>query len=505
VPGIHVNDRQVQTYMNHRRTHAQEAAAAKVGISTRSGRRIERDPTLPSQRRHAHDWRTRPDPFADVWDSEIAPLLNSLPGLQAVTILRELQRRHAGRFPDSQLRTLQRHIRLWRARYGAERDVIFRQDHPPGALGLSDFTAADELAIVVAGQPFPHRLYHFALAHSQWEYARVVEGGESFTALAEGLQNALWLLGGAPAEHRTDSLSAAYRNLDQAAQDDLTGRYEQVCAHYGMRASRNNRGQSHENGAIESPHRHLKQALDQALMLRGTRAFDSRADYQRFVEETIARRNAARERVFAADRVALRPLPERRTTDFTEATVLVTSSSMFTLKNVYYTVPSRLIGHRLRVHLYDDRLECFLASAFLFTLPRGRVPSGKNRSHVVDYRHVLSSLRRKPGALRTLAWRDALFPLPAFRQAWEVLTAAGSLERACRAMVTLLDLAARHGEAPVAHALEAQIAAGGRPDPEALLRDLAPAAADALPVVEIVMPAAPLYDALLPSLSEARP
>jgi hypothetical protein len=163
--------------MDHRRTHPQQTAAAKAGISERSARRIDRDPTLPSQRKkHPRGYRTRANPFEGIWEAEIVPLVRSMPSLQAITILRELQRRHPGRFPDSQLRTLQRHIRRWSALAGPDRDVIFRQEHPPGAQGLSDFTDAGELCVTMAGQAFPHRLYHFALAHSQWEYARVVEG-----------------------------------------------------------------------------------------------------------------------------------------------------------------------------------------------------------------------------------------------------------------------------------------------------------------------------------------
>jgi hypothetical protein len=320
--------------MDHRRIHLQQTAAAKAGISERSARCIDRDPSLPSQRKKARAYRTRANPFEGIWEAEIVPLVQSMPSLQAITILRELQRRHPGRFPDSQLRTLQRNMRRWSALAGPDRDVIFRQEHPPGAQGLSDFTNAGELCVTMAGLAFPHRFYHFALAHSQWEYARVVEGGESFSALAEGLQNALWLIGGAPREHRTDSLSAAFKNLSE--EEDFTRAYRELCTHYGMAATRNNRGVSHENGSIESPHRHLKKALDQALTLRGSRDFDTRADYQGFADDLIGDRNAARDRAFAADRAALLPLPLRRTIDFSEATVIVTSSSMFCLRKILH-------------------------------------------------------------------------------------------------------------------------------------------------------------------------
>ena len=183
-------------------------------------------------------------------------------------------------------------------------------------------------------------------------------GGESFVALAEGLQNALWALGGVPEQHRSDSLSAAFCNLDRVAQDDLTRRYEELCAHYGMTPSRNNRGVAHENGSIESSHGHLKKVLRDELLLRGSREFENLAAYRRFIDEVVGRRNARNRKRIEIERIALKQLPDRRTTDYEEAHVLVTSSGGFMLRRVFYSVPSRLIGHRLNVHLYDDRLEC---------------------------------------------------------------------------------------------------------------------------------------------------
>src|SRR5699024_10442992 len=244
--------------------------------------------------------------------------------------------------------------RAWRAIHGADQDVIFRQVQQPGRLGLSDFTDMAALGVIVAGQLLDHRLYHFRLAYSSFEHAHVVLGGESFVALAQGLQNALWLLGGAPREHRSDSLSAAFRNLDRSARKDLTDRYEQLCRHYGMTPTRNNRGVAHENGAIEGAHGHLKRAIEDALLLRGSRAFDDLAGYRAFIDEIVSRINARNAKRIEAERAELKPLPARRTTDYEQVTVRVTSSGGFTLRKVFYTVPSRLIGHRLQVRLYDD-------------------------------------------------------------------------------------------------------------------------------------------------------
>ena len=257
--------------MSFRQTETPIIAAAKAGFSAATAYRIEQDPRLPSQKKAPRDRRRR-DPLAAVWDSEVVPLLKSAPGLRPVAIFDEIRRRHP-EIGAGIRRTLERRIRTWRALNGAEQDVIFRQEHPPGRLGLSDFTDMGDLGVSIAGEPLDHRLYHFRLAFSGWEHAHVVLGGESFVALAEGLQNALWALGRAPLQHRSDSLSAAFRNLDDDARQDLTRRYEALCAHYGMEPTRNNRGVAHENGSIESPHGHLKQAIEDALLLRGSRDF----------------------------------------------------------------------------------------------------------------------------------------------------------------------------------------------------------------------------------------
>ena len=259
-------------------------------------------------------------------------------------------------------------MRAWRALAGPEQDVIFRQEHKPGRLGLSDFTDTGELRITIAGIVLEHRLYHFRLAFSGFAHAYVVLGGETFVALAEGLQNALLALGDVPLEHRSDSLSAAFRNLDRNAQEDLTQRYQGLLRHYAMTPSRNNPGVAHENGSIESPHGHLKKALEDALLLRRSRDFDDLDAYRRFVDEVIGRQNSKNRKRIELERPHRASLPKRRTADYVEKIVTVTSSGGFTLRRVIYTAPSWLIGHRLRVHLYDDRLECFLGSTPMMTL-----------------------------------------------------------------------------------------------------------------------------------------
>ncbi len=288
--------------MDYRKTLSPEAAAAKAGFSTASGYRIEADSRLPSQKKEPRG-RRRPDPLAPYWEAEVVPILKAAPGIRVIGVLQELRRRHPEIGADIR-RTLERRIQGWRAIHGPEQDVIFRQEHEPGRLGLSDFTDVGGLGVMIAGEKLDHRLYHFRLAFSGFEHAHVVLGGESFTALAEGLQNALWALGGVPKEHRSDSLSAAFRNLTADAREDITQRYAALMGHYGMTATRNNPGVAHENGSIESAHGHLKQALEDALLLRGAREFRDLDAYRAFVDSVVGRRNAN-----LAKRIALEKAP----------------------------------------------------------------------------------------------------------------------------------------------------------------------------------------------------
>ena len=481
--------------MKSRQTHSRAVAAAKAGISITTAYRIETDPRLPSQKSMPRG-RRRPDPLANVWGSEIVPMLEAAPGVRAIAIFEEISRRHPD-LPTGVRRTLERRVARWRALNGPSQDVMFRQEHPPGRMGLSDFTEMNGLGVTIAGVPFLHRIYHFWLAFSGFAHAHVVLGGESFVALAEGLQKALWALGGVPEQHRSDSLSAAFRNVDRDMQEDLTRRYEELCAHYGMIPTRNNPGVAHENGSIESSHGHLKKVLTDELLLRGSRDFADLAAYRLFVDEVIGRRNARKRKRIEIERTALKPLPERRTTDYQEAHVFVTSNGGFLLRRVFYTVPSRLIGHHLNVHLYDDRLECFLGSTQIITLRRGRPPRDSNKhGHVVDYHHVIHALRKKPMALLNLVYRDQLFPRPAYKRALEVLLANEGERIACRTTVGLLALAHdRACEAELADAIEAALDAGEMPDLHRLRERFTQ---DHVAIPEVIVAVTPLsaYDEL---------
>ena len=481
--------------MKFRQTNPTAAAAAKASISIATAYRIEKDPRLPSQRKAPRE-RRRPDPLGDIFKAEVVPMLQASPGLRSVAIFEEMIRRHP-ELGGGIRRTLERRIRSWRAIHGAEREIIFRQVHAPGRMGLSDFTDMGDAGIAIAGAALDHRLYHFRLAYSGFEHAHVVLGGESFVALAEALQNALWSLGGAPREHRTDSLSAAFRNLDTQACTDLTRRYEEFCRHYGMTPSRNNTGIAHENGAIEGPHGHLKRAIQDALLMRGSADFADLAAYRGFIDEIVSRRNVRNAKRIDLERAELQPLPGQRTSDYEEVGVRVTSSGGFTLRKVFYTVPSRLIGHRLRVRLFDDRLDLFIGGTPLMTLTRGRPHASGKHDQVVDYRHVIHSLRRKPMALLSLVYRDQLFPRDAYRRTFDALLMRLPERQACRVMTDLLALAHERGcESELADKLSTALETGQLPDMAALRAHFAPDPA-ALPNVEIHLAPLNVYEALI--------
>ena len=458
MPGKWITDKQVKIYMNSRESgNTQALSSAKAGISERTGRDIEHGKRQAPQRKQRH-WRTRPDPLAQVWASELEPMLEQTPGLQAITLLEYLQARYPSQYADTVLRTLQRRVKEWRIFKGPAREVMFQQAHHPGALGLSDFTQLKQTTITIAGIKFEHLLYHFRLQYSKWSNLKVVMGGESFTALAEGVQSALQQLGGAPQEHRTDSLSAAFKNLSADEATDVTERYEALCRHYQMKPSRNNRGKGHENGSVESAHGHIKRRIEQALLLRGNNDFTSVDEYQAFIDEVVSSHNRRNAKALALEKPLLQPLPDVSTMDYTQVQAVVTSSSTIDVRRVTYTVPSQLQGQTLQVRLYDNRLECFCGCKPVITLARVYSKDKNMRARSVDYRHVIHSLVKKPQAFRYSRLRDNLLPNDDYNRIWQHVDNTMEEKAACRFITGVLHLAATcHCETQLAKTILAGI------------------------------------------------
>jgi hypothetical protein len=404
-------------------------AAMRTGMDEKTARKYRQSGKLPSESREPHTWQTRQDPFVDVW-SEVEEQLELNPGLQAKTLFEWLQREHAGRFQDGQLRTLQRKIKRWRALAGPPKEVFFSQVHTPGRLGASDFTHMASLAVTIAGQPFEHMLYHFVLTYSNWESATICFS-ESFESLSEGLQNALWELGGVPERHRTDRLSAAVNNLSNEA--EFTSRYTALMQHYSLLSEKTQAGHGNENGDAESLHRHFKDAVDQALMLRGSRDFAGREQYADFLGQLLRQKNAGRVQRLAEERAALRPLPSQRRESCKRKWVRVNSGSLIQVDRNTYSVDSRLIGEQVDVRLYADELVLWYGQREVDRLPRLR---GRQKS-LINYRHVIDWLVRKPGAFENYRYQSSLFPTSRFRIAYLCKGQAGSSFNSWRCAICL--------------------------------------------------------------------
>jgi hypothetical protein len=458
VSGKYINSKQIQLYMDERDAgNRQITAAAKAGFSVRTAGRIDAKTHRPQQGKE-RDWRTRHDPLVEVWESELQPLLQREPRLEAMTLYEYLQEHYPGQY-QTVLRTVQRRVSEWKAQHGNAPPVMFELRHSPGEMGFSDFTELSGVTITIGDKPFEHLLYHYRLGYSGWQYVQIIQGGESFVALSQGLQNALWASGGVPKIHRTDSLTAAFSN--SGGKHKLTQRYEALCSHYQMRSSRNNTGIAHENGAIESSHGYFKRRLKQQLFLRGSFEFESISAYGEFITQVIAHLNGKCSQKFTEEQAHLQLLPKYRTADYDILSVRVSCRSSVDVKAVLYTVPERLIGRQLTVHLYHDRLVGFLGQQQVVELPRLSAPAGHHgrRPRVVNYRHIIAGLRQKPRALLYCAWQSEILPNDEYRQLWQQMLATFERDSAARVMVEALYIAATQDkEAAVAQYLQAQLA-----------------------------------------------
>jgi len=480
-----VTDRQVRMLMkliNEEETLA--AAAAKAGMDEKTARRWRDCGMFPSESKVDHTWRTRPDPFEDVWE-EVRARLAVNPGFEAKTLFEDLQCRYPERFSDGQIRSLQRRIKAWRALEGPQKEVFFPQVHDPGKLCESDFTRMGKLEITIEGQFFDHLVYHFVLSYSNWETGTICFS-ESFESLSEGLQSALWQLGGVPKAHRTDRLSTAVHKADSP--EEFTQRYRALLKHYDIDTEATNAKSPNENGDVEQRHHRFKKALDQALLLRGNRDFASREEYAAFLKKLFAQLNAGRRERFKDELEVLRPLPARKLEACKRQRVKVGPSSTVRVLHNVYSVDSRLIGEIVEVRLYMEHLEIWYAQRLIDKLPRIR---GAEK-HRIEYRHIIDWLLRKPGAFENYRYREDLFPSHRFRMAYD------GLKKNARKYLALLYLAAKQGEARIDDALRVLLEKAETPDAESVERLLRSEEKVAAPTeVEIAEVDLGTYDCLL--------
>lgn len=442
-----VTDQQVRRLMKLNQSEKNlSVAAAKAGMAENTARKYLRIGKLPGQFKKERKWRTRKDPFDDVWQ-DVKVMLEINPGFEAKTLFEWLQREYLYRYSDGQLRTLQRRIKQWRALEGPPKEVFFIQHHTPGQLCESDFTHMTKLGITIQGIAFSHLIYHFVLTYSNWETGTICFS-ESLESLSTGLQNALWELGGVPVTHRTDKLSSAVQRLGKQGKEDFTRSYQALLRHYGLKGEKIQTGKPNENGDIEQRHYRFKRAVEQVLLLRGSRDFSTRKEYEAFLRKLFGQLNAGRQERFKEELKVLKSLPTMRLDDYTIFKVKVGPGSTIRIKKNVYSVHSRLIGEQVEVRLYADYLEVWYAQRRIEEIPRLR---GESKHHI-QYRHVIDWLVRKPGAFENYRYRDDLFPTSRFRMAYDFLKDHHS-EGASKEYLKILYLAAKESETGVDNAL----------------------------------------------------
>jgi|KBSSwiStaDraftv2_1062776.scaffolds.fasta_scaffold46722_3 hypothetical protein len=413
-----ITQRQYQRLMSdYEKTGNITVAALKADVHPQTARKYIQAATPPDQLQKPHTWRTRTDPLEKIW-AEVEGMLAEAPELEAKMLFEHFLARPDSRLEECHLRTFFRRVRRWRATAGPEREVFFAQDRQPGQLMQLDWTHARELEVTIQGEPLDHLLCQCVLPYSNWQWAtRCIS--ESFLSLVGGLQAALRELGGSPECLGTDNSSTATHELES-----IPGRgrgfnsdYLELCTLYDLTPITINVGCPHEHGDVESLNRHLKRRLNQHLILRGSRDFASLEDYDAFVQRVLRAANAKRQKRLAEERARLRPLPANGLAEYREYAPVVSSQSLIRVRKHAYSVPSQLIGHTLRVELYEAQLKVYLGREHLFDLPRLR----GDRGALVDFRHVITPLLRKPGAFIHYRHREALYPSPVYRTALDRL------------------------------------------------------------------------------------
>jgi len=488
-----------------RRLREEMSKSGKIGVSAlRAGmhrntarRWLERD-CLPSETLTPRTWRTRDDPFEEDWPDLVARL-NDAPTLEAKALFLDLLEHHPDRYHLGQLRTFQRRVRQWRARFGPPKDVFFPQQHRPGEAAQTDFTWTTELEITIGGEPYPHMLCHVVLPYSDWSWATPCRS-ESMAALKEGVQAALWHLGRVPEWHQTDNSTAATHRL-ATRKRTFNEDYVKLVEHYGMKPRTITVGEKHQNGDVEAHNGALKRHLEQLLLLRRSRDFADRDTYVAWLEKAVEKRNRLREKRLREELAVMRALPVHRLPAYSVIKLRVGQGSTIRAKRNIYSVPSRLRGELVRVHIYDDRVEVFHGAEPQMTVRR---LAGSSR-HRIQYRHVIDALVRKPGAFRGYRYIDDLFPTDVFRETFDVLDTAVSRWQADVNYLRILRLAARTMETDVEKALREVLRTGELPLFERIEARVAPPE-PSVPDLEIPIVDIDLYDGLLGSttLEEVR-
>ncbi|MFB3069688.1 MAG: IS21 family transposase [Gemmatimonadales bacterium] len=483
-------DQEVQKLMREHAKHGEVGRAARAAAMDRkTGSKYIRAQKLPSELRGERTWRTRSDPFTSDWP-RIRDMLECTPELEAKIVLELLVAEHPDRYQEKHLRTLQRRFKQWRALKGPPRKVFFSQAHVPGEAMQTDFTWGTELEVTIAFEAFAHMICHSVLPYSNWQWVSVCRS-ESMSSIRRGVQAALFQLGYVPEFHQTDNSTAATHDL-RTGKRGFNEEYKNMIEHFGMKPRTIGVGEKEQNGDIEAANGVLKRRIRQMLLLRGTKNFDSVGEYEQWLRGIAATANRGRQMKLKDEIRAMRPLSASRLPEYTEIQYKVSSWSTIKIKSNAYSVPSQLIGEKVRIRVFDTKIDVYLSGILQMTTER---LAGKQR-HRINYRHIIDSLIRKPGAFQRYRYREDLFPTVTFRQAYDALARVMSPRKADIEYLRCLHLAAKTMECQVEHALSVLMEQGTAPLADKVKAIVAP---DKPTIPSVAIPIADLngYDTLL--------
>lgn len=435
-------------------------AAMMAGMHRNTARKHLKGPTTEQSVRPARHWRTREDPFAEDKDW-ITAQLRQVPGLEAQTLFEELCARRPGKYEEGQLRTMQRRIRSWRGTEGPPKEVYFSQEHRPGEAFQTDFTEGKSLGVTIGGEALDHLLCHVVLPYSNWEWVTVC-GSESMLALRRGVLRAVRQLQRVAEYHQTDNSTAATHQVEKGRR--FNEEYKTWIEGLGMTPRTTAVGCKEQNGDVEASNGQLKRRLEQQLLVRSSRDFESVSAYEQWLETIVVALNQKRGQRLAEEIAQMRPVNLMGISDFVEQEVRVTAWGTVRVMKNAYSVPSRLIGLKVRVRSDETHLEVFYNSKSQLRMERLSGINGRR----IDYRHLIWSLVRKPGAFARYRYREELFPSVAFRKAYDGLRKGRSELDADREYLRLLHLAASTMEAEVEGALVQLLERGEAPTKEAV-------------------------------------
>ena len=471
-------------------------AAMKAQMTHKTAARYlktQAGPTAQREARKPRTYRTREDPMSKL-QPEVERYLASTPELALVpkAFWEHLVATQPDLAKGVPLRTFQRAMHQWRAHHGPPKEVFFPQAREPGRSMQYDWFSANALGITIAGQPFKHLLGHAVFPCCNWEWAVPCQS-ESSLSLRTGVQAGLWAFGGVPEELWTDNSCTATHTLDRGKPArDFNDSYREFCRHLRVTPHTINIAKPHEQGDVETAHRHLARRIQNHLLLRASRDFASEAEYRAFLARICTVANQLRAIKVDEERRAVRPLPASRYPESDCHVVPVSSFSTVKVKQATYSVPSRLIGLRVRAFLSEQEVAIYYERTEVARFPRAQGSQAR-----IDFRHIIAWLVRKPGAFRGYVHREELFPSLVYRQAYDRLKALAEAS-ADRDYLELLALAADLGETVVATAIGEALRDGEAPRAATVRTRLQTTAAT--PQVAAFVPNLATYDQLLTDL-----